>query len=258
MLDLNCDMGESFGVYRYGTDAAMAPLITSANIACGAHAGDPKTMRETVALAADHGVSVGAHVGLPDREGFGRREIAVTSDQVYEMCLAQVGALEAFCRVAGAPLVHVKPHGALYMMATRDLDLAAGIARAIAGFDPALAVYALPGSSLAAVAAESGLRVVTELFADRPYTGTEVTMFGWGREQLGSPTQTAERVTGLLADERFASVGTICVHSDTQDAPALMGAVRQRLVDDGVQLAALPPVAASRSRETPGGLVSRP
>lgn len=238
VLDLNCDMGEGYGIYHHGADTAMMPLITSANVACGAHAGDPRTMRATVALAAEHGVSVGAHVGLPDREGFGRRELAVSADQAYEMCLAQMGALQAFCRAAGVPMAHVKPHGALYMMVSRDRELARGVARAVVAFDPSLAVYALPGSAMADAAADEGLHVVLELFADRPYTGTDVVMFGWRPEQVGSPADAAKRVADQLRDPRFAGVGTICVHSDTVGAPALLEAVRQRLVDAGTRLSA--------------------
>ncbi|MFE9612669.1 5-oxoprolinase subunit PxpA [Streptomyces sp. NPDC006012] len=235
-LDLNADLGESYGVYRYGADEAMMKLITSANIACGFHAGDPLVLQESVRLAHENGVRIGAHVGLPDPLGFGRREVAITPSEAHAYTLYQLGALDAFLRPRRIAMHHVKPHGALYMMASRDPVLADGVARAVADFDRKLAVYALPGSALAEAGHHHGLRVVGEFFADRPYDGTEVTMFGWTYDQLGSPADTADRVSGMLADPRFDEVGTVCVHSDTQQAPLLMATVRKRIIDEGHQL----------------------
>ena len=237
-LDLNADLGESFGVYRYGADEQLMPLITSANVACGAHAGDPCTMRESVELAAEHGVAVGAHVGLADREGFGRRMIPVTPPEVRDLCLAQMGALSGFLRAAGLPLAHLKLHGALYMMANADPELAAATAGAVTAFDPDLAVFALPGSALSTAAAAAGLQVVEEFFADRPYRGREVQMFGWTAADVGSPEDAAARAAAMLADPAFTGVGTVCVHSDTPGAPALLAAVRARLIAAGCGLAA--------------------
>jgi UPF0271 protein len=228
-LDLNCDLGESFGVYRYGADEAVMPLVTSANVACGAHAGDPRTMRTSVELAARHGVAVGAHVGLPDREGFGRRMIAVTAQEVYDLCLAQLGTLSAFTRAAGVPLAHLKLHGALYMMAMDDSELADAVCRAVRAFDAGLPVFTLPSSALAASLAAHGLEIVEEFFADRPYRDATVMMFGWTPEDLGPPDAAGDRVEAMLGAPAFASVGTVCVHSDTPDAPALLRAVRARL-----------------------------
>ena len=237
-LDLNCDLGESFGVYRYGADEAVMPLVTSANVACGAHAGDPRTMAASVELAARHGVAVGAHVGLTDREGFGRRMIAVTAQEVHDLCLAQMGALSGFTRAAGVPLMHLKLHGALYMMAMGDPELAEAVSRAARAFDAGLRVLALPGSALAGAAEVYGLTVVEEFFADRPYRDGTVRMFGWTPEELGPPDAAGDRVEAMLGDPAFGSVTTVCVHSDTPGAPELLGAVRARLRSLGCVLRA--------------------
>jgi 5-oxoprolinase (ATP-hydrolysing) subunit A len=229
VLDVNCDLGESFGVYRYGADEAVMPLVTSANVACGAHAGDPRTMRTTVALAARHGVAVGAHVGYADREGFGRRPIGLAPADVEDLTLAQLGALSAFTRVAGVPLAHLKLHGALYMAAMADPEVAAAVCRAVLAFDDGLPLFVLPRSALAAAAAGHGLAVVTEFFADRPYRDGEVVMFGWTPADLGPPEAAADRVEAILADPASDGVGTVCVHSDTPGAPTILAAVRARL-----------------------------
>ena len=233
VVDVNCDLGESFGVYRYGADEEVMPLITSANVACGAHAGDPRTMRESVALAAQHGVAVGAHVGLADREGFGRRMIPVSAQEVHDLCLAQMGSLDAFLRAAGQRMAHIKPHGALYMMANEDPELAHAVCAAVTAFDATLAVYALPASALAAAAHDAGLEVVEECFADRPYRGDAVRMFGWKLDELGSPDEAAERTMHQLTTSAFTSVRTLCVHSDSPAAAARLVALRERLSAHG-------------------------
>ena len=147
-VDLNCDLGESFGAYTIGLDARVIPHISSANVACGYHAGDPAVMRKTVAMAARAGVAVGAHPGFPDLVGFGRRNMTVSPDEAYEYMLYQLGALSAFAKAAGVRLQHVKPHGALYNMAGKDASLAAAIARAIYDFDPSLILLGLSGSAM--------------------------------------------------------------------------------------------------------------
>jgi UPF0271 protein len=232
-LDLNCDLGESFGVYRHGADAEVMPLITSANIACGAHAGDPRTMRESVDLAARHGVAIGAHVGFADREGFGRRAIEVGAQDVHDLCLAQIGALDAFVRAAGQRMAHVKPHGALYVVVNDRPDLARAVCAAVTAFDPALALYALPGSALVHAARAAGLAVVEEFFADRPYEQGRVRMFGWGPDDLGTPTTAAERTVQQLSTAAFAGVGTVCVHSDSPAAADRLSALRTRFAGEG-------------------------
>ncbi|MFI5611558.1 LamB/YcsF family protein [Amycolatopsis sp. NPDC051903] len=235
-LDLNCDLGESYGVYRYGADAEMMPLITSANIACGAHAGDPATMRRSVRAALDHDVAIGAHVGLADRWGFGRREIPTSAGELYDLCLAQLGALDAFVRAAGARMHHLKLHGSLYVMANRDPDLAASTCRAVLDFDGSLAVYALPGSALAEATGAAGLRLAGEYFADRPYAGTEVQMYRRTPEDIGTPAQAAARALAALTGPEFSALGgidTVCVHSDTPDAPRYLRGLRQHLARAG-------------------------
>ncbi|MDR6549057.1 5-oxoprolinase subunit PxpA [Paenibacillus qinlingensis] len=229
-IDLNCDMGESFGVYRYGADEEMMALITSANIACGFHGGDPRIMRETVVLAKKYGVRVGAHIGLPDREGFGRRYIQMSPNEVYDLTLYQLGALDAFLRAEKMSMTHVKLHGALYMMASDDLALSKAFAEAVYVFNPSLSVFTLPGCNTSMSAARLGIRVIHEYFADRPYTDGKVKMFGWTLNEIGSPVEIASRVAKMLEDRAYAGIGTICVHSDTVGAPAIMKAIRDQLL----------------------------
>jgi 5-oxoprolinase (ATP-hydrolysing) subunit A len=232
-VDLNADLGESFGWYRFGVDAELMGLITSANVACGFHAGDSHTMRSTVELAADHGVRIGVHMGLPDRLGFGRREIRISGEDAYEYSLHQIGALDAFARRRDVTLSHVKPHGALYMMAARDDEIADGVARAARDYSPELAVFALPDSALAVAGARHGLRVVPEFFADRPYVDGEVVMFGWKLDDIGTPDDAATRARVAAGGP---GVQTICVHTDTPGAVAIMAAVRDALLADGIDI----------------------
>ncbi len=168
-LDLNADVGESFGAYKLGQDGLLMPAITSANVACGFHAGDPGVMRETVSLARQHGVAVGAHPGFPDLVGFGRREIRATPREVEDLVVYQIGAFAAVAAATGMRLQHVKAHGALYNMAVRDASLADAIARATAAVDRTLILFGLPGSELVAAGQRAGLRTAREGFADRAY-----------------------------------------------------------------------------------------
>jgi UPF0271 protein len=168
-IDINCDMGESYGRWTLGHDEEVMPNITSANIACGFHAGDPHVMRRTVELAVRHGVAIGSHPGMPDLMGFGRRAIDVTPQEMKDYHRYQTGALWAFCKAAGVELQHVKPHGALFSMAVRDGALADAIARAAAVIDRALILFGLPGSELVAAGKRAGLRTASEGFADRAY-----------------------------------------------------------------------------------------
>ena len=168
-IDLNCDLGESFGRWTLGHDAALMESISSCNIACGYHAGDPEVMRRTVRLARDNGVAIGAHPGLPDLVGFGRRPMSVTPAEVEDFVLYQIGALEALARAEGVRLQHVKPHGALYNMAIRDRALADSIARAVAAFDRTLLLFGLPGTELLRAGEAAGLPVAAEGFAARSY-----------------------------------------------------------------------------------------
>ncbi|UQZ33238.1 lactam utilization protein LamB [Paenibacillus sp. PK3_47] len=236
-IDINCDLGESFGVYRYGADHELFPLASSVNVACGFHAGDPRIMRETIEAAAAFHVKIGAHVGFPDRLGFGRRMMDISPEDAYDYCLYQMGALEAFLKAARLPMSHLKLHGAFYMMAAVRSDVAGAVVQAVLRFNPQLAVYTLPDSELAVQAAGAGLTVVNEIFADRPYDADGVKMFGWTLQEVGGLQEIGSRVLRQLQDNRNAGpsgrVGTICVHSDTPDSPAIVRHVRSVLEQAG-------------------------
>ncbi|HSL20450.1 MAG TPA: 5-oxoprolinase subunit PxpA [Vicinamibacterales bacterium] len=246
-VDLNCDMGESFGAYSLGADAEVMSTITSANIACGFHAGDPAVMRATVRLARAHGVAVGAHPGLPDLAGFGRREMQVSPDEVEGMVLYQLGALAAMARAEGVQLQHVKPHGALYNMAARNVTLSDAIARAVRAFDPSLILFGLAGSPMLAAGEAAGLRVASEVFADRAY---EPDGSLTSRRREGSVIHDADAVAaravrmvrdGSVVATTGASIAlradTICVHGDTPGAADLARRIRQALESAGVAVA---------------------
>lgn len=168
-VDLNCDLGESFGAWSMGADAAVLGHVSSANVACGFHAGDPRVMHGTVQAALERGVAVGAHPSLPDLQGFGRRVMHISPQEAYDLVLYQTGALAAFCHALGGRLRHVKAHGALYNMAARDAMLAEAIAHAVRDFDPSLVLFGLAGSELVRAGRDAGLVVANEVFADRTY-----------------------------------------------------------------------------------------
>jgi UPF0271 protein len=230
IIDLNCDMGESFGLYKYGADTELMPLISSANIATGFHAGDPHVMRESVALAAHYGVRIGAHVGLPDRLGFGRREMNVKAQEIYDYVLYQLGALDGFLKAAGLTMSHIKPHGAWYMMAAEKREVSEATVKAVLAYNPHLDIYTLPDSELYKSAKEAKLNVVSEYFADRPYHDKKVKMFGWTLEEIGQPGEIAKRALEVVED---GTIETVCVHSDTPGSSAIMKAVRETLVESG-------------------------
>jgi len=248
-VDLNCDVGESYGAYRLGADDALMPWITSANIACGYHAGDPLVMDETVRLAVRHGVGIGAHPGFPDLLGFGRRAMQLAPGEVENYVLYQVGALAAFARAAGAELAHVKPHGALYNVAARDPETARAIARGVARAGSHLILVGLAGSALVEAAREAGLATVGEGFADRAYNpdGTLRSRRLPGA-LLESPAAAAEQalriardgtVTAHTGEEISLHVDTICIHGDTPAAVEIAQAIRQKLAQAGVEVASL-------------------
>ena len=247
-VDLNCDMGESFGAYTIGADELVMPWITSANVACGFHGGDPLVMRRTVRLAKAHGVAVGAHPGFRDLAGFGRRPMQCTADEVYGDVLYQIGALAAVCRVEGVAMRHVKPHGALYNMANADPALARAIAQAVADFDPSLYLFALPGSALQKAGEQAGLRVACEVFADRAYNADGSLV---NRSRPGAVLTDEEaaamqarrmvltgQVTALSGEEIPVRADTICVHGDNPHAVAFIRRIREELERQGVVLAA--------------------
>ena len=248
-IDLNCDMGESFGAWSLGDDAGVMPHISSANIACGFHAGDPAVMRRTVALAAVHGVAIGAHVSLPDLQGFGRRELRVAPDEAAAMTLYQIGALQAFARAAGVRVSHVKPHGALYNMAARDAALAAAIAAAVRAADPQLILVGLAGSALPRAGIDAGLAVAQEAFCDRRYeadgTLTPRQLDGAVIDDIDTAVAQAVRLASagevVARDGRTLALAadTLCVHGDRPDAAAFARRLRAALQGEGIAVAAL-------------------
>ena len=255
-IDLNCDMGESFGAFKIGDDVGVMPWITSANIACGFHAGDFSTMQQTVLLAKAHNVAIGAHVSLPDLQGFGRREMKVSTDEAYAMTLYQLGALSAFARAANTRINHVKPHGALYNMAARDTALAQAIARAVHDFDAGLILCGLAGSALIQAAAHSGLRAAHEAFADRRYEadGTLASRADAGAV-LDDIDAAIAQMLGIVCDgqvhtrdgrTRRIYADTICVHGDRTDAAEFAQRLRGALDAAGVQVSAMIPAGNAR------------
>jgi UPF0271 protein len=244
MIDINCDMGESFGPWTMGADAEVMPSITSANVACGAHAGDPRVMRRTVRAAKQQGVSVGAHPGFADLQGFGRREMQADPAEVEDSLIAQIGALAAIARAEHAAVRHVKAHGALYNMAARDRRLADAIARAIAAFDASLIMFGLPNSPMIEAGAAAGLRVAAEGFADRAYEpdGSLAPRSRPGAV-IHDPALVVERAVRMVRDgvvftpdgrEIPLKVETICVHGDTPGAPELTRRIRAGLEAVGI------------------------
>jgi UPF0271 protein len=249
-IDLNCDLGESFGAYVIGNDEALLPLVTSANIACGYHAGDPQVMARTVRLAAQHGVAVGAHPGFPDLAGFGRRAMQLSAEEIETCVLYQVGALAAFTRAAGVPLGHVKPHGALYNLAVGEPAIAAAIARGVASFSRDLILVGLAGSEAMVEAAQAaGLSFAAEAFADRVYNPDGTLQ---SRQIAGSlitdPARAATQAVSIARDGLVVAhdgtrlalhAGTLCLHGDNPAALANAKAVRQALAAAGVEVRAL-------------------
>lgn len=243
-VDLNCDMGESFGIYRLGSDEEMMAHITSANIACGYHAGDPIVMERTISFAKKHQASVGAHPGFPDLVGFGRRSMELSPREVRNDLIYQAGALSAFAQIEGLSLQHVKPHGQLYNLAAKDEDMARAICEAILALDKNLILVALSGSGMADIASKSGLKVAREAFADRAYDrdGSLVS-----RKKEGSvihdPQRVAERVVRMVKEGKVQTIGgdlidlevdSICVHGDTPGAVQLAETVRKHLQKAGI------------------------
>jgi UPF0271 protein len=247
-IDLNSDMGESFGAYTIGADEEILRWVTSANVACGWHGGDPQVMRQTVARAKALGVAVGAHPSYPDLLGFGRRVMQITRAEARDYMLYQVGALRAFVEAAGLTLQHVKPHGAIYNVAAKDRELSLGIAEGVKDAGGDLILMGLPDSEMLKAAQEVGVRVACEAFGDRAYNedGSLV-----ARKIAGSlitdPVQVAERAVGLANGTVTAITGkeirlradTICLHGDTPGAATIAQAVRQRLEAAGIQVAPL-------------------
>ncbi|HJU43484.1 MAG TPA: 5-oxoprolinase subunit PxpA [Vicinamibacterales bacterium] len=248
-IDLNSDLGESFGPWPMGQDAALMESITSANVACGFHAGDPAVMRQTIALAKDKGVAVGAHPGFPDLVGFGRREIKATPAEVEDFVLYQLAALAGMAQAQGVRLQHVKPHGALYNMACKDRALATAIARAVAAFDSSLILFGLPDSELLRAGQTAGLPVAAEVFADRAYERDgSLTSRTKPGSVIHDTATVVERAVRMVKDNQVVTTDgsvialeadTICLHGDTPGAADHARAVRRGLESAGIQVVPL-------------------
>ena len=246
-LDLNCDMGEGFGAWKMGDDAALLDHVTSANIACGFHAGDPGTIHRTVELALEKGVAIGAHPSLPDLQGFGRRDMNVSAEEAYDLVLYQIGALAGFATACGGKLAHVKPHGALYNMAAKDARLARAIARAVRDFDAALVLFGLAGSELVRAGGQAGLKTANEVFADRTYQADgSLTPRTQPDAMIHDADAAIAQVRRMVGEGRVRSQqgsdvpvqpDTLCIHGDEPGAVDFAKRIRQALAADGVRVA---------------------
>ena len=245
-IDLNADLGEGFGAWRLGDDEAMLDVVTSANIACGFHAGDPALLRRTCRAAAQRGVRIGAQVGYRDLAGFGRRFIDVAPEDLSADVIYQIGALQALAHAARSTVSYVKPHGALYNTIVNNHDQAHAVAEAVHAVDPSLPVLGLSGSVFFAEAQELGLRTVPEAFADRSYRADGQLVSRRQRNAvLHDPAEIADRVASMVTAGRVAAVDgstipitveSICVHGDSPGAVQIATAVRERLVGDGITI----------------------
>ncbi|WP_120190890.1 LamB/YcsF family protein [Ammoniphilus oxalaticus] len=245
-IDLNSDLGEGFGPYQMGNDEEIMKIVTSANIACGFHAGDPTTMRRAVKLALANDIAIGAHPSLPDLVGFGRRNIAISPEEAYDLVVYQIGALAGFVRAEGGILRHVKPHGALYNMAAADKGLAMSIAKAVYRIDPQLVLFGLSGSELVKAGDQIGLQVAHEVFADRTYQENGMLTSRQEADSLiTDDQQAAKQVIRLVKEGKVRSVqgkdvelraDTICIHGDGAQALSLAQTIRQSLEAQGIRI----------------------
>ena len=243
-IDLNSDMGESFGKYKLGNDEEIMKNVSSANIACGFHAGDPHVLKYTIKLAKETGTAVGAHPGLPDLIGFGRRSMDVSPDELYDYCVYQIGAVQAFCKSVGVDMQHVKCHGILEMMTTQRPELAEAIAAAIKDIDPNLLYMTIAGTRLYQTCKAAGLRVAGEAYGDRAYNedGTLVSR-KLPNSVLTDPATVAERITQFIETGTMPTyeggavkidAQSICMHGDTPGAAELVKALREKLDNQGI------------------------
>ncbi len=247
-IDINCDMGESYGAWKMGADAEVMPHISSANIAAGFHAGDPATIRKTVRLAVDHGVAIGAHPSLPDIMGFGRRAMRITPQELYDLVVYQAGAVEGFARAAGTKLHHVKCHGALYNMAASDEPLSDAMARAVKDLGGGVILYGLASSIMMDCARKHGVSAVGEGFADRGYMddgtlaprGQPGAMIEEEAKSVAQALAMVEQgtVTSLSGKRVAVEVGTLCLHGDQPGAVAFARALRKTLLEKGISVVA--------------------
>lgn len=247
-IDLNCDMGEAFGNYDMPNDEKLMDYISSANIACGFHAGDPAIMQQTVTLAIKKGVAIGAHPGLPDLQGFGRREMKISPNEAYQLTMYQIGALSGFVKAAGSKLHHVKAHGALYNMAAKDTALAKAIVQAVLDFDSGLILYALAGSKMIAEAEKYGIATASEVFADRSYQDDGLlTPRSADHALINNEDDAISQVLGFALKQEVKSVNgnriavkaeTVCLHGDGKHAVDFAELIAERLKKEGVVIKA--------------------
>jgi UPF0271 protein len=248
-IDINCDMGESFGVYKLGQDEAMMPLITSANIACGFHAGDPRVIQRTIEHALRYDVGIGAHPGFPDLEGFGRRMMKLSSDEVYTLVLYQVSALAGMLRALGGELQHVKPHGALYHYANTEESISRAIAEAVYAVVPNAILFGLTGSLLLSEGRKASLRVAEEFFADRSYLADgRLTPREHPKAILTDEATAVKQVLGIILKQQVTSSDgtpisltghTLCLHGDHPTSPRFARALRAALEKEKIQIEAI-------------------
>jgi 5-oxoprolinase (ATP-hydrolysing) subunit A len=253
-VDLNADMGESYGRWTLGDDEALMPCLTSANIACGYHGGDPHVMRRTVALAVEHGVGIGAHVGLPDLLGFGRRRMAISGEELSDYVVYQAGALQAFAAGEGAPLQHVKPHGAMYTMIVDSPEYAEAVCGAVAALGPDVILLMPP--DVAGAAAAAGVPFVPEGYVDLDYDSAGKLVIERVK-QVRDPQEMGEKAVRLVRERKVRTIDgedlsleveSICVHGDAPNAPEIAKAIRDALAEAGVEVAPLARLGAAAAR----------
>ena len=245
-IDLNCDLGEAFGNYSFGGDKDIIPLITSANIACGFHAGDENVMNETIQLAKENNVGIGAHPGLPDLQGFGRRKMDIKPKEIYNLVVYQLGALNGFCKIHGTRINHVKPHGALYNMGAKNKEIAQAIAQAVYDFDKSLVLVGLSNTLLISEAEALGLRTASEVFADRRYEDDGQLVSRQESDATITNTDEAlQQVLKMVTENKVVSKNgkeidlqddTICVHGDGAHALDFVTQIRKKLTKEGIDI----------------------
>lgn len=248
-IDLNCDLGEAFGNYSFGGDKDIIPLITSANIACGFHAGDENVMNETIQLAKENNVGIGAHPGLPDLQGFGRRKMDIKPKEIYNLVVYQLGALNGFCKIHGTRINHVKPHGALYNLGAKNKEIAQAIAQAVYDFDKSLVLVGLSNTLLISEAEALGLRTASEVFADRRYEDDGQLVSRQESDATITNTDEAlQQVLKMVTENKVVSkngkeidlqADTICVHGDGAHALDFVTQIRKKLTKEGIDIQSL-------------------
>lgn len=255
-VDLNSDLGESFGAYTIGRDGDILPLVSSANVACGFHAGDPTIMEKTAKICKESGTAIGAHPGFDDLQGFGRRNMSLSPADAKNLVVYQVGALDAFCKSAGIKLQHVKPHGALYNMAAKDAALSRAICEGIYAYNPALILLGLAGSEMLRAAQETGLPYAAEVFADRAYEddGTLVARTKPGA-MIHDEDEAVSRVIGMIKNRTVKTISgreieicadSVCVHGDSEKALLFVKKIRTALENEGISIKPIAEIIAER------------